>query len=420
MRDRIGVIGLGYVGLPLAVAFSKCFETIGFDVNSTRIKSLNEGIDYTGEVESEELSKSLLRFSEDISELQDCTFYIVTVPTPVHENKAPDLSFLKSACALVGGVISQGDIVVFESTVFPGCTEEVCLPILQDASGKKLGQDFTMGYSPERINPADKSRRVSEITKVVSGSDDKTLDRITSVYGEVITAGIYRATSIKVAEAAKVIENVQRDVNIALINELSKLFSRLNIDTKEVLDAAGTKWNFLNFTPGLVGGHCIGVDPYYLSNKAAEVDFYSELILAARRVNDSMASHAGALFIKELSKKGYLTTSCRVLIIGATFKENCPDMRNSKVADLVRFLCEHEINVDIFDPFISHLDGLLLKKATLVIEPSLNTYDGVILAVPHDIILSRGLENLKKLGKVGSIFFDLKSVYPRSDSDLRL
>lgn len=417
---KVGVVGLGYVGLPLSVEFAKHCETVGFDVNLGRVKDLKRFFDATAEVSREELESSNLRVSSEVSDLAMCNFFIVTVPTPILQNKTPDLTYLMSACDLLGTILGEGDIVVFESTVYPGCTEEVCIPALEASSGLRFGVDFFVGYSPERINPGDKNRGVSDIVKVVSGSDKGTLQRISDIYGKVVSAGVHQASSIKVAEAAKVIENVQRDVNIALVNELSKLFARLEIDTHEVLTAAATKWNFLKFFPGLVGGHCIGVDPYYLSNKAAEVDFNSELILSARRVNDSMAEHAATLFLRELARNNLVGTTTKILVMGATFKENCPDMRNSKIVDLVNCLVSYNLTVEIFDPLVESLSLNFPDEVVQVKTPEVGAYDGVILAVGHDFFLNRGVDYARKFGKPGAILFDLKSAYPRSESHLRL
>jgi len=409
----IGVIGLGYVGLPLAVEFGKKYKTIGYDLNHARIDELNKGVDRTNEVEDEELSSaSLLTCTADLAEIKQCNFYIVTVPTPVNENKEPDLGALNGASNAVGSVLGKGDFVVYESTVYPGVTEDYCLPILEGASGLKCNSDFYLGYSPERINPGDKQHRLPTIKKVTSGSTPAAADFIDALYAKIITAGTYKARSIRVAEAAKVIENTQRDVNIALINELAMLFNKLGINTIDVLEAAGTKWNFLPFRPGLVGGHCIGVDPYYLTHKAKEVGFDPKIILSGREINDGMGWYVVSRVIELMEGKNIPVDDARVLIMGFTFKENCPDVRNTRVIDMVEALKARNVNVDVYEPWgdaaeIEHEYGI-----TPVHELSANTYDAVIMAVAHDEFRSMGLDKVKSLGKGACVIYDIKNILP--------
>lgn len=409
----IGVIGLGYVGLPLAVEFGKKYKTIGYDLNHARIDELNNGVDRTNEVEDEELSSAnLLTCTADLAEIKQCNFYIVTVPTPVNENKEPDLGALNGASNAVGSVLGKGDFVVYESTVYPGVTEDYCLPILEGASGLKCNAEFYLGYSPERINPGDKQHRLPTIKKVTSGSTPAAADFIDALYAKIITAGTYKARSIRVAEAAKVIENTQRDVNIALINELAMLFNKLGINTIDVLEAAGTKWNFLPFRPGLVGGHCIGVDPYYLTHKAKEVGFDPKIILSGREINDGMGWYVVSQVIKLMENKHIPVDDARVLIMGFTFKENCPDVRNTRVIDMVEALKARNVNVDVYEPWgdaaeIEHEYGI-----TPVPELSANTYDAVIMAVAHDEFRSMGLDKVKSLGKDACVIYDIKNILP--------
>lgn len=409
MNKRIGIIGLGYVGLPLAVEFGKITSTIGFDINIKRVEELNNGIDTTKETSPEDLRNSLklnLKLTSDISDIKSCNFYIVTVPTPVDKGNNPDLNPLIKASSTVGTMLKKDDIVVFESTVFPGCTEEICVPILEKTSGLKFNEDFFCGYSPERINPGDKERTLTKITKITSGSNKKTLEDVDTVYKKIIKAGTYKAKSIKVAEAAKVIENAQRDINIAFVNELSKIFSLLDINTLDVLEAAGTKWNFLPFKPGLVGGHCIGVDPYYLAAKATEVNYHPEIILAGRRINDSMAEHVGRRFIEALIQKKVDLLSCKILIAGLTFKENCPDIRNTKVIDLYNYLINLGLEIQIFDNWADPLE--VKEEYGIEIINDFKTlgqnYDGIIVAVPHEEIVNYDW-NIQSRSKV---FLDLK------------
>jgi UDP-N-acetyl-D-galactosamine dehydrogenase len=417
---RIAIIGLGYVGLPLAVEFGKKNKTIGFDINQVRINELRSGEDSTLECSPEELKEAVhLNYTANLEELKESNFYIVTVPTPIDEHKQPDLTPLIKASEALGSIVSKGDIIVYESTVYPGATEEACLPVVERVSGLTFNQDFYAGYSPERINPGDKEHRVTNILKVTSGSNDEVAEFVDQVYKSIITAGTHKASSIKVAEAAKVIENTQRDVNIALINELSIIFGKLGIDTLEVLEAAGTKWNFLPFRPGLVGGHCIGVDPYYLTHKAQTVGYHPEMILAGRRLNDNMARHVVSELVKNMLKKRIHVEGASVLVMGLTFKENCPDLRNTKVVDIVSELKEYNINVDITDPWCSNEEAQN-EYGLRLIEPKSNAYDAIIMAVGHDEFKSMGSKVIHELGKETHILYDLKYVLDKSDVDMRL
>ncbi|QCF26304.1 Vi polysaccharide biosynthesis UDP-N-acetylglucosamine C-6 dehydrogenase TviB [Hydrocarboniclastica marina] len=418
---RIGMIGLGYVGLPLAVEFGKQFPTVGFDISEKRIRALQAGHDTTLEVEDDLLAAAKhLRFSSNLKDIRDCNVYIVTVPTPIDSFKTPDLRPLQSASNAVGQVLNKGDIVIYESTVYPGATEEVCIPILEKVSGLSFNQDFYAGYSPERINPGDKEHRVTNILKVTSGSTPEIADFIDSLYQSVITAGTFKATSIRVAEAAKVIENTQRDVNIALINELSLIFERLGIDTLEVLEAAGTKWNFLPFRPGMVGGHCIGVDPYYLTYKAQSVGYHPEMILSGRRINDSMGSRVAERVIKLMTRKRVQVVDSNILILGLTFKENCPDIRNTRVVDLVKEFESYHANVDVYDPWVNAEEVREEYGFDVVSEPRKKTYDAVILAVGHRQFLEMGAEGIRALGKDAHVLFDVKYLLPKDAVDDRL
>jgi UDP-N-acetyl-D-galactosamine dehydrogenase len=420
-KCRIGVVGLGYVGLPLAVEFGKHFDTTGFDVKAPRIAELKAGKDSTLEVSKAELkSATQLKFTTDLADMKRCQVYIVTVPTPIDEYKRPDLTPLVKASESVGKVLKRGDVVVYESTVYPGCTEEVCVPILERESGLVFNKDFFAGYSPERINPGDKEHRLPTIKKVTSGSNPEVADFVNKLYSSIITAGTHKASSIKVAEAAKVIENTQRDVNIALINELALIFNRLGIDTEEVLNAAGSKWNFLPFRPGLVGGHCIGVDPYYLTHKAQEIGYHPEMILAGRRLNDNMALYVADQITKLMASKRIHVNGSRALVLGVTFKENCPDIRNSKVVDVVRELQKSGAQVDIYDPWadnaeLKHEYGL---KVIRDLKP--RTYDVVVVAVAHKEFRELGVEGLRKLCKKAHVVYDIKLVFPASEVDGRL
>jgi len=418
---RIAVIGLGYVGLPLAAAFGEKREVVGFDINPKRIAELKDGIDYTREVSRNELvAASKLSFTDSLDGIADCQVYIVTVPTPIDEYKSPDLTPLIKASESVGKVLKKGDIVIYESTVFPGATEEVCVPVLEKMSGLKFNQDFFAGYSPERINPGDKEHRVTTIMKVTSGSTPEIADEVNNLYADIITAGTHKASSIKVAEAAKVIENTQRDLNIALMNELSMIFARIGIDTHEVLAAAGTKWNFLPFKPGLVGGHCIGVDPYYLTHKAQAIGYHPEIILAGRRVNDNMGPYAAAELVKAMIKKGHTIANSRVLVMGLTFKENCPDLRNTRVIDVVNELKDFGCQVDVTDCWANNEEAEHEYGISLVAEPKAGEYDAVFLAVPHREYAGLSAEQLRAYTNGNGVLFDLKGVLPLGQADLRL
>jgi UDP-N-acetyl-D-galactosamine dehydrogenase len=417
----IGVIGLGYVGLPLAVEFGKKYQTLGFDINQTRISELLTGHDATLEVSDEELKEApCMSYSSTVDDLKNCNVYIVTVPTPIDEHKQPDLTPLIKASAMLGKVINKGDIIIYESTVYPGATEETCLPEVERASGLTFNKDFFAGYSPERINPGDKEHRVTNILKVTSGSNEDVAEFVDSLYRSIIIAGTHKASSIKVAEAAKVIENTQRDVNIALINELSIIFNKLDIDTLEVLEAAGTKWNFLPFRPGLVGGHCIGVDPYYLTHKAQSVGYHPEMILAGRRLNDGMGAYVVSQLVKNMLKKKIQVDGANVLVMGLTFKENCPDLRNTKIVDIVRELKEYNINVDITDPWCSNEQAQHEYGLSVIKEAKKGCYDAIVLAVAHDEFKVMGSENIHALGKELHVLYDLKYVLPKADVDMRL
>lgn len=418
---KIGVIGLGYVGLPLAVEFGKKFDVVGFDINQTRINDLQNGIDHTLEVSTEELKASpRLSFSCDLNQLATCNFYIVTVPTPIDDYKQPDLTPLVKASETIAKVLKKGDIVVYESTVYPGATEEDCIPVLEKNSGLKFNQDFFAGYSPERINPGDKEHRVTNIKKITSGSTPEIADLVDTVYNQIITVGTHKASSIKVAEAAKVIENTQRDVNIALINELALIFNKMGIDTEEVLKAAGTKWNFLPFRPGLVGGHCIGVDPYYLTHKAQSLGLHPEIILAARRLNDRMGEYVATQLIKEMVKKRIQVVGAKILVMGLTFKENCPDIRNTKIIDMVNALKEYDLDIDIYDPWVDHAEVEHEYGLLPIAQPKQGAYDAIILAIGHEQFKAMSIEQLRKLGKSENIIYDLKYILSAQNSNIRL
>ncbi|WP_431796739.1 Vi polysaccharide biosynthesis UDP-N-acetylglucosamine C-6 dehydrogenase TviB [Cupriavidus metallidurans] len=421
-QAKIAVIGLGYVGLPLAVEFGKRRPVIGFDINPARIAELRSGQDGTLEVSHDELAEaSLLRYGSDIEDLRDCQVFIVTVPTPVDKANRPDMTPLVKASETVGRVMPQGAVVIYESTVYPGATEEVCVPVLEKFSGKSFNVDFFCGYSPERINPGDKQHRLPTIRKVTSGSTPDVAEAVDQLYAQVITAGTHKASSIKVAEAAKVIENTQRDVNIALMNELSLIFHRLGIDTLEVLEAAGTKWNFLPFRPGLVGGHCIGVDPYYLTHKAQEVGYHPEVILAGRRINDNMAEHVADETVKLMLRKGLNVLGSKVLVLGLTFKENCPDVRNTKVVDIVRALGDYNAHVDIYDPWINVADAEHEYGLQCLTQmPKAGEYAAVVLAVGHQQFVAMGEAGIKAFGQSGAVVFDVKGILPLGSADGRL
>lgn len=418
---RLAVVGLGYVGLPLAVEFSKTMPVTGFDINTERVAEIARGFDRTRELTPEELSEtSNFRATADKGALQDCNCFIITVPTPIDDYKRPDFGPLIGASQTVAGVLKKGDIVIYESTVYPGATEEQCIPILERLSGLRYNIDFFAGYSPERINPGDKQHRLANIKKVTSGSTPEIADLVDALYRRIIVAGTHKAPSIRVAEAAKVIENTQRDVNIALINELALIFNKLGIDTEAVLDAAGSKWNFLNFRPGLVGGHCIGVDPYYLTHKAQEIGHHPEIILAGRRINDGMGAYVASQFVKALIKKQVAVGGSRVLVMGLAFKENCPDIRNTRVIDIVHELRDYGCLVEVADPVVlaeevKHEYGISLTQ-----EPQPGAYDGIILAVAHEEFRAMGVDAIHALGKADHVVYDLKYILPPAASDLRL
>ena len=420
-NKTIAVIGLGYVGLPLAVEFGKHRPVIGFDIKSKRIAELRAGHDGTREVTADELAAAEhLTVTDDPAELRDASIYIVTVPTPIDKAKRPDLTPLERASETVGQVLRPGDTVIYESTVYPGATEEVCVPILERVSGLSFNQDFTVGYSPERINPGDTERRLPNIVKVTSGSTPEAADRIDALYRAIIPAGTYKAESIRVAEAAKVIENTQRDLNIGLMNELAIIFNKLGIDTEAVLKAAGTKWNFLPFRPGLVGGHCIGVDPYYLTHKAEEIGYHPQIILSGRRINDGMGAYVAGQLVKALIKRRFHVEGARVLVLGLTFKENCPDLRNTRVIDLVRELEDFGAVVDVYDPWVDPDEARAEFGIEMITKPSEGTYDAIVLAVAHAEFKEAGAGQLRRYGCTGHALYDLKHVLPAADSDLRL
>lgn len=418
---RIAVIGLGYVGLPLAVEFGKKHSVVGFDINASRIAALTAGTDHTLEVSDDELAQATyLSYSSDIQALKYCNFFIVTVPTPIDDYKQPDLTPLIKASEAIGSLLKKDDIVVYESTVYPGATEEVCIPVLEKVSGLIFNKDFYAGYSPERINPGDKEHRVTNILKVTAGSTPEIADFVDEVYNLIITAGTHKAPSIKVAEAAKVIENTQRDVNIALINELAVIFNKMGIDTEAVLTAAGTKWNFLPFRPGLVGGHCIGVDPYYLTHKAQAIGYNPEIILAGRRLNDSMGEYVVTQLVKTMIKKRIQVEGAKVLVLGLSFKENCPDVRNTKVIDIVHELEEYNIAVDVYDPWVVAHEADREYGLTPISRPLLNQYDGIILAVAHEQFIKMGIDKIRSLGKENHVLYDLKYLFAKEETDIRL
>ncbi|MDA3538433.1 Vi polysaccharide biosynthesis UDP-N-acetylglucosamine C-6 dehydrogenase TviB [Acinetobacter baumannii] len=418
---KIAIIGLGYVGLPLAVEFGKHKPTIGFDINTDRIQELKSGHDHTLEVTSDELKHvHQLSYTADIEDLKTANFFIVTVPTPIDDFKQPDLTPLVKASQSIAKVLKKGDIVVYESTVYPGATEEVCIPELEKHSGLNFNKDFFVGYSPERINPGDKQRRVTNILKITSGSTPDVADYIDQVYNLIIEVGTHKAPTIKVAEAAKVIENTQRDVNIALINELALIFNKMGIDTEDVLKAAGTKWNFLNFRPGLVGGHCIGVDPYYLTHKAESIGLHPEIILAARRLNDRMGEYVATQLIKEMVKQRIQVVGARILILGLSFKENCPDIRNTKIVDMVKALKEYDLDLDIYDPWVDSAEVEGEYGLAPVTELKQGHYDAIVIAVAHDQFKAMSSQELIALGKEKHVLYDLKYILDKTESDLRL
>ena len=420
-KANIAIIGLGYVGLPLAVEFGKHYPTLGFDINQARIKELNQGEDHTLEVSAEELAQATqLSYSADIADLRRANVFIVTVPTPIDAHRQPDLTPLIKASETLGKVMKAGDVVIYESTVYPGATEEDCIPVIERVSGLKYNVDFFAGYSPERINPGDKEHRVTTIKKVTSGSTPDIAEFVDGLYRSIITAGTYKASSIRVAEAAKVIENTQRDLNIALINELAVIFNKLGIDTEEVLLAAGTKWNFLPFRPGLVGGHCIGVDPYYLTHKAQSIGYHPEVILAGRRINDSMGRYVVSELVKAMVKRRIHVAGAKVLVMGLTFKENCPDIRNTKVVDILAELKEYGVAADVFDPWVNSDEAQHEYGITPLSTPEQGAYDAVILAVGHQQFRAMGAAGIRALTKRDSVVYDLKYVLNSDDADLRL
>lgn len=418
---KLAVVGLGYVGLPLAVEFGKKRSVLGFDINARRIAELKGGQDHTLEVDADELAEAAhLRFTSETANLAEANVFIVTVPTPIDEYKQPDLTPLIRASETIGKVLKRGDIVIYESTVYPGATEEDCVPVLERISGLRFNEDFFAGYSPERINPGDKAHRVSTIKKVTSGSTPEIADLVDALYSQIIVAGTHKATSIRVAEAAKVIENTQRDVNIALINELALIFNKMGIDTQAVLEAAGTKWNFLPFRPGLVGGHCIGVDPYYLTHKAQSLGYHPEIILAGRRLNDSMGGYVVAQLVKHMTKRRIQVQGSKVLVMGLAFKENCPDLRNTRIVDIVSELGEYNIEVDVYDPWVDPEAAMHEYGISPVATLEAGAYDGIILAVSHEQFVAMGCEAIRALGKPEHVLYDLKYVLTASESDLRL
>lgn len=418
---RLAVIGLGYVGLPLAVEFGKKRPVIGFDISMRRIEALQAGHDATLEVSDDELHEAVgLKFVGDVAGIAECNVFIVTVPTPIDEHKRPDLTPLIKASESIGTVLKRGDVVIYESTVYPGATEEDCVPVLERVSGLKFNRDFYAGYSPERINPGDKQHRVATIKKVTSGSTPEVAELVDGVYRQIITAGTHKAPSIKVAEAAKVIENTQRDLNIALINELAIIFNKMGIDTEAVLQAAGTKWNFLPFRPGLVGGHCIGVDPYYLTHKAQAIGYHPEIILAGRRLNDAMGSYVVSQLVKSMIKRRIQVEGARVLVMGLAFKENCPDLRNTRVIDIVREMADYNIHVDVFDPWVDEDEARHEYGLELTNRPESGSYDAILLAVAHEQFAAMGPQKIRALGKADHVLYDLKYVVRSEDADVRL
>jgi UDP-N-acetyl-D-galactosamine dehydrogenase len=418
---KLAVIGLGYVGLPLAVEFGKKYPVVGFDINQKRIDALKAGVDVTLEVSEGEMAEAKqLQYSCNPADLRGCNIYIVTVPTPIDEHKRPDLTPLIKASETIGKTLKKGDIVIYESTVYPGATEEDCVPVLEKVSGLTFNKDFFAGYSPERINPGDKEHRVTTIMKVTSGSTPEIADKVDALYKSIITAGTHKASSIKVAEAAKVIENTQRDLNIALINELAMIFNKMGIDTLDVLEAAGTKWNFLPFRPGLVGGHCIGVDPYYLTHKAQEIGYHPEVILAGRKVNDGMGRYVASQMIKAMLKKGIQVKGSRVLVMGLAFKENCPDLRNTRVVDVINELKEYHVQVDVYDPWVNPEEAKHEYGIDPVKAPEQGAYDGIVIAVGHQQFRELDQQALRALGKQEFVLFDLKYVASKQAVDLRL
>ena len=420
-NKNIAIIGLGYVGLPLAIEFGKKYNVIGFDINKSRINELKNGIDSTLETTAEEIKGAVhLSYTTNLEDIKDCEIFIITVPTPIDKYKTPDLTPLKKSSESVGSILKKGDIVIYESTVYPGATEDVCVPILEEQSSLTFNKDFYCGYSPERINPGDKEHRVTTIKKVTAGSTPEIATEVDELYQEIITAGTHKVSSIKVAEAAKVIENTQRDVNIALINELALIFNKLGIDTESVLEAAGTKWNFLPFRPGLVGGHCIGVDPYYLTFKAAEVGYHPEMILAGRRLNDNMGKYIASRVTKLMSKSKIHVVDSNVLIMGFSFKENCTDVRNTRVIDIVEELEDHNCNVDVYDPWIDFNVTTLEYGIHIIEQPVKQKYQAIILAVAHDQFYEQGIDSIRSYGDKNHVIFDVKYMFSKYETDARL
>ena len=418
---RIAIVGLGYVGLPLAVEFGKKFDCVGFDINAARIQELRAGQDSTLEVEPELLQQATrLRYSDDPADIRDCNVFIVTVPTPIDAYRRPDLRPLEGASRMLGRILKKNDVVIFESTVYPGASEEVCVPILEELSGLTYNRDFYLGYSPERINPGDKEHRVTTIKKVTSGSTPEIAEFVDGIYRAIITAGTHKASSIRVAEAAKVIENTQRDLNIALINELALIFNKLGIDTEEVLEAAGTKWNFLPFRPGLVGGHCISVDPYYLTHKAQEIGYNPEIILAGRRINDNMGAYVAESVVKLMTQRRIHVVDSKILIMGLTFKENCPDLRNTRVVDIINEFEAYHARVDVYDPWVDAEEARHEYGLEIIDEPAAGEYDAIILAVGHHQFIDMGADAIHRLGKPEHILYDVKYVLPKDRVDGRL
>ena len=419
--DKIAIVGLGYVGLPLAIEFGKRYPTIGFDIHTNRIEELRSGFDRTHEVALDDLQQAVeLSFTEKASELVECKVFIVTVPTPIDKYKQPDLTPLMRASETIGRVMQKDSVVIYESTVYPGATEEVCVPILERESELKFNTDFFVGYSPERINPGDKEHRVNNIVKVTSGSTPEIGLEVDKLYQRIVHAGTHLASSIKVAEAAKVIENTQRDINIALVNELAMIFNKLGIDTLEVLEAAGTKWNFLNFRPGLVGGHCISVDPYYLTHKAQEIGYHPQIILSGRRINDQIGHYIAGDVIKMMTKRRIHAVNAKILVLGLTFKENCPDLRNTRVVDVVNHLKDYHALVDVYDPWVDPGEAQSEYQLETISELQSNEYDAIILAVSHDQFVEMGTEAIRTLGKPGHVLYDIKSLLPKAEVDARL
>lgn len=419
-KEKLGIIGLGYVGLPLALEFSKIYDVVGFDINAQRVAELRAGHDNTLEITNDELERNtFITYSSSVDDLKRCNTYIITVPTPINQHKQPDLTPLIDASTLIASVIEKGNVVIYESTVYPGATEEICIPVIEKKSGLIFNQDFFAGYSPERINPGDKNRSLINIMKVTSGSTKEAATYVDELYSSIISAGTHKAPSIRVAEASKVIENTQRDLNIALINELSIIFNKMGIDTLDVLKAAETKWNFLSFRPGLVGGHCIGVDPYYLTHKSQAVGYHPEIILAGRRLNDTMPIHMVSRLIKTMVKKRIQIADAKVLVMGLTFKENCPDIRNTKVVDMIHELTENGMSVDVMDPLCSPEAVQHEYNLKLTDEYKEKFYDVIIMAVNHDKFANLGLKKIRSLGKENHILYDLKYTFSKSDVDLR-